>query len=225
MKGMVMGMVGVGACGTAVVMGGGGAGPNDYVATLSKPPSAVYAAFSNLAPEGETTVPSVDGWGGRFVQRIVKVPNEQVKMEVEVDGEMLISAEVQLAPEGQGTRVAAELDFNAALLNKLMKEHGAEGIPTFAFQEFLLDQVFAQAMGEMTQRIESGEPLLSLAATRARWGSENSRTAASSPGRASGTWEQRQAVRPQMSARPTLDPSESARDHTSPGSGRQDAGW
>ncbi len=202
MKGVVLGVVGVGGIGTFAVVGGGG--PNDYIGVTSRSPAAVYAAFSELGHEGQVSIPVQEGgWGSRVTQRIVKVPNEQVKLELAIDDEVLVSAEVQLEPEGEGTKVAAELELNQRLMTRLMKEAGAPPMPTFAFQDFLIDQVFAQAMSEMMTRIEEGKPLLSLAETHARWGSDDR----DGPRRASGTWQQHQAARPEMSARPMMNPN------------------
>jgi len=207
----MLGVVGVGGVGAATYMGSGG--PDDFIGHVNKSPQAVYAAFSALGPEGEISVPGRGGWGSRAKQRIVKVANQQVKIELEIDGEILATAEVQVSPEGDGTRLAAEIDFNKSAMNDLLQEAGGEPIPTFAFEDYLLDQVFAQAMQEMVSRIEEGKPLLSLAATRSRWGSGNGTrgsgpSAGSSP---SGTWQQRQAVRPQLDASPTIDPNAAAR--------------
>lgn len=216
MREIVLGICGVGAVGTAAVYGVGGDGPNDYVATVAKPPSAVYAAFSSLGNAGETVIPGRDGH--RLVQRVVKVPNEQVKLELLLDDKPLLSAEVQLGAEGTGTRVAAELDIDGEALTALMAEDGAPPMPSFALQEFLLDQVFARAMGEMVERIEEGKPLLSLAATRARWGRDGE---PGSPSRSGSTHSQRAAVAPSLDTRPAIDPNAAARAHmagTGPGS-------
>jgi hypothetical protein len=209
-KAIMLGVAGVGGVGAAAYMGTGG-GPDDFIGHVNKSPQAVYAAFSALGPAGEISLPGARGWGSGVKQRIVKVANEQIKIEVEINGETLVSAEVQLSPEGDGTRIAAELDFNSAAMNELVKEAGGPPVPTFAFEEYLLDQAFAHAMREAVERIEEGKPLLSLAATRARWGSDSSSRGSTSGTRSSGTWEQRQAVRPQMDARPTLNPNAAAR--------------
>jgi len=205
MKGVVLGVVGVGGIGTFAVVGAGG-GPNDYIGVTSRSPEAVYAAFSELGSEGEISIPVQEGgWGSRITQRIVKVPNEQVKLELAIDQEVLISAEVQLAPEGEGTKVAAELDINQRLVSQLMKEAGAPPMPTFAFQDFLIDEVFAQAMSEMMTRIEEGKPLLSLAETHARWGSDDRNDRAR---QASETWERDEAARPEKTPRPMMNPND-----------------
>lgn len=225
MKGMMLGVVGIGGVGAAAYMGGG-SGPNDYVGLVNKPPAAVYSAFAALGTEGTVSLPSKDGWGARIVQRITKVPNEQVKLELLVDDEPLITAEVQVAPaENNATRLAAELDFNQAMLTRIMEEQGAPPMPGFAFQEFLIDQVFAQAMGEMVEQIESGEPLASLSSTHARWGSSERRQPRASAGSAASSWQQRSAVRPQMDARPAVDPNAAARAHLTKDRRGRDAGW
>ena len=122
MKGVMLGVVGIGGIGGAALMGAGGGGPDDFIRTVNRPPQAVYAAFSALGREGDVAIPTGNGWGARVVQRVVKVPNEQVKLEVLVDGEALVTAEVRFAPDGTGTRVAAELDFNDRLLKRIVEE-------------------------------------------------------------------------------------------------------
>lgn len=216
MKGLVLSVIGAGGIGVAAYSNSGASMPDDYVGHVNKAPHAVYAAFSALGTEGETMFPGKDGWGGRVTQRIVKVPDEQVKIELLVDDEALITAEVQMAPEEGGTRLAAELDLNTRLLNRIVADHGGAPVPTFALQDYLMDQVFAQAMGEMVERIEEGRPLLSLAATQARWG--NGGGGGSRPGRpaasaSAGSWQQPEAARPQMDARPAIDPNAAARRH------------
>jgi hypothetical protein len=213
-KGAIFGAVGV--CGVGAVVVGGGGGPDDFIAVVSKPPSAVYAAFAQLANAGNETVsiPKEAGGYGTFTRRFVKVQNEQVKVEFLIDGQPLVTAEVQMAPEGTGTRLAAELDFDDDLLRRIVKETGAEmPVPPIAFQDFLVDQAFAQIMRESVERIEAGKPLLSLDDTHARWGSSgSSRGGTFSEVSSHSRWQQHQAVQPQLSTRPALDPSAAAQD-------------
>jgi hypothetical protein len=107
MKGAIFGAVGVCGVGAAVV-GGGGGGPDDFVAVVSKPPSAVYAAFADIGPPGDKTeiVPKKGGYAAKLTRRVIKVPNEQVKFEFLIDDEALLTAEVQMSAEGSGTRLA-----------------------------------------------------------------------------------------------------------------------
>ena len=212
MKGAIIGAVGVCGVGAAVV-GGSGGGPDDFTAVLSKPPSVVYASFSHFGEVGEKShlVPNkMANKTTKLTQRIVKVPNEQVKLEFLIDDEALLTAEVQMEAEGQGTRLAAELDFNDGLVRRIMKEQGADfPIPPFAFQDFLIDQVFAAAMKEMVDSIEAGKPLLSLADTHARWGRGRGGLTGtfSHTSRPYGAdWAPPATTRPQMNAQPTLIP-------------------
>jgi hypothetical protein len=143
----------------------------------------------------------------------VKVPNEQVKFELLLDSEALVTADVQMAPEGRGTRLAAEFDFDDAVLRRIVKEHGADlPVPPIAFQDFLIDQGFAQAMKGAVDRIEAGQPLLSLSDTQALWSGDSSRPGTFSERSSHSAWGQRQAVRPQMNARPALDPNAARSD-------------
>jgi hypothetical protein len=76
----------------------------------------------------------------------------------------------------------------------------------------MIDQVFAQAMRESVERIEAGKPLLSLDDSHARWGSGSSRGGTFSEVSRHSGWQQYQAVQPQLSTRPALDPSAAAQD-------------
>lgn len=207
MKSIMFGVAGVGGIGAVALSTGGGA--DDFTAVVSKPPAVVYAAFSELGPAGEIHFPTIDGWGARLKQRVVKVQDEQVKLEILVDEEALITAEVQLAPDGEGTRLAAELDLNQSLLTRIMREQGVPTIPTMAFEDMLVDHAFGTAMREAVDRIERGTPLMSIWETHQRWGSANGSGTFSyrSP---NGTWRE-PAVRPQVVPRPALDPDAAAR--------------
>ena len=227
MKGLILGVMGVGAAGTVYVSTSGTATPNDFIGVVHKSPAQVYAAFSSMAPEGVQSVPSPDGWGSRFVQRIVKVPNEQVKMELLIDDRRILLAEIQLQPaEGNATQVAAEFDFDLALLSQIAREHGAgdDALPILSVPEGLIDHTFAMVMREMVADIEAGRPLKSLADTGSRWGSGGRERPASDAMRARAEWQQRASVQPQSDARPAVDPNEAARTHVSAQS-QQSGGW
>jgi hypothetical protein len=210
-KAIVMGVMGVGGVGAATYMGVGGGGPNDFIGHVNKSPQAVYAAFSAIGQEGEISVPGQRGWGSRVKQRITKVANEEVKIEVEIDGRTLISAEIEVSPDGNGTRLAAELDFDKAAMNKLLAEAGGAEVPEFAMEEYMLDAMFAAAMRDAVERIEEGKPLLSLSETRSRWGS-SPRSARPSTS-VSGDRPRGERARPQMDTRPAIDPNAAARQH------------
>jgi hypothetical protein len=205
----------MGVCGVGAVVVGGGGGPDDFIAVVSKPPSVVYAAFAQLGDAGDKTdaIPKKAGGVAKLTRRVVKVQNEQVKFEFLIDGEALLTAEVQITPEGGGTRLAAELDFDDALLRRIVKEQGGEfPIPPIAFQDFLIDQAFAQVMKESVERIEAGEPLLSLSDTQARWSSGSDRPGTFSEVSGHSRWQQHQAARPQLDTRPALDPDAARKD-------------
>jgi hypothetical protein len=205
-----MGLAGVGA-----VVVGGDRGPDDFIAVVSKPPSVVYAAFAELGEAGDLSdqIPKQGGGSTNLTWRLVKVPNEQVKFEFLIDSEALVTADVQMAPEGQGTRLAAEFDFDDAVLRRVVKEHGADlPVTPIAFQDFLIDQGFAQAMKGAVDRIEAGQPLLSLSETQALWSDDYSRPGTFSHRSSHSGWGQRQSVRPQMNARPALDPNAARND-------------
>lgn len=209
-KAVILGVAGIGGMGAAAFVGGGG-GPDDFIGHVNKPPQAVYAAFSALGPEGEVSAPARGGWGSGFKQRIVKVAGEQVKLEFEVDGAVLISADIQFSPEGDGTRIAAEVDFDEEAMREMLRKAGGTELPAFAYEEYLLDQAFAHVMKEAVSRIEEGKPLHSLHETRARWGRDGSTRGSRVTPQGAGGGERREAVRPQLDARPAIDPNAAAR--------------
>lgn len=212
MKGAIFGVMGVAGIGAAVA-GGGGGGPNDFIGVVSKPPSVVYAAFDAMGPVGEQSelVPNPSGKIAKLTKRVVKIPNEQVKFEILFNDEALLTADMQMSAEGSGTRLAGELDINDTLLRRIVEESGAEfPVPPFAFQDFLIDQVFAAAMTGMVEQIEAGKPLDSLAETHARWGRDDgsgrSGTFSHTSKPYGSGWSPRQSARPQMDAGPSLNP-------------------
>ena len=220
--------MGVGAAGTAAYVGTSGNGmPDDFVGIVHKSPDKVYAAFAALGPEGVVTMPTSSGWGSRIVQRIVKVPNEQVKIEISIDDQPLLTAEVQMRPaEGDATQLAAEFDVDLALLMRLAGDDaaGAAALPIMALPDGMIDQAFAMTMEEMVRQIEEGKPLTSLAETGTRWGSAPSQRPGRAAVRADANWSAPDRVRPQADARPAVDPNEAARTHVSAQS-QQSGGW
>jgi hypothetical protein len=208
-KEIILGVAAIGGVGTAAYVGLGGGGPDDFVRVTARSPQAVYNAMAGLGQSGEHVIPSPDG-KHRMKMKVVKVPNQQIKIEFTINDEALISGEVLLTPEGSGTRIAAELDVDVGAIAELAEGAGAGPmpIPAFAMQDYLVDQVFAHAMDEMVDRIEQGKPLLSLAETRARWGRDDSLSRGNG---VSGSGARGETVRPQLSTRPSLDPNAAAR--------------
>jgi hypothetical protein len=72
---------------------------------------------------------------GTLTRRFVKVQNEQVKFESLVNGEALVTAEVQMAPEGSGTRLAAEVRLRRRFAAADRRGIGREfPVPPIVFQ-------------------------------------------------------------------------------------------
>lgn len=211
MKEIILGVAAIGGVGTAAYVGLGGKAVDDFVRVTAKSPQAVYNAMAGLGQSGEHVIPSPDG-KHVMKMRMVKVPNERIVIEFTIDGDALISGEVLLTPEGTGTRIAAELDVDIQGITALAEEAGAGPVaipmPAFAMQDYLVDQVFARMMDEMVDRIEQGKPLLSLAATRERWGRDQTSGRGNS---VHGSGARGETARPQLSTRPSLDPNAAAR--------------
>lgn len=222
MKGAVFGTMAMCGVGGAAYYGVG-AGPNDYVGTINKSPDAVYAAFASaMGPEGITALPSHDGWPARLQQRVSKTPGEEVRIDFIVENSTLLSMEVDFAAEGpEATRVAAEVDIDAAALASIADVGPGDAMAFMAMNEGMIDMAFAQAMAEMVQDVEKGTPLESFALLSRSWGNGDSRIRS----RSNGPGDYRpDPIRPDATARPMVDPNAAARRHRDGYSGSND-GW
>ena len=211
MRGAVFGTMAMCGVGGAAYVGVG-SGPDDYVGTINKSPDAVYAAFASaMGPEGITALPSHDGWPARLQQRVSKTPDEEVRIDFIVENATLLSMEVDFAAEGQAaTRIAAEVDIDAAALASIADVGPGDAMAFMAMNEGLIDMAFAQTMAEMVQDVEKGTPLESFAMLSRSWGNGNARvqSRANRPGDYRG-----ERSRPDATVRPMVDPNRAARDH------------
>lgn len=223
MKGAVFGTMAMCGVGGAAYVGVG-SGPNDYVGTVNKAPDAVYAAFASaMGPEGITALPSHDGWPARLQQRVTKTPGEEVRIEFIVDNAPLATMEIDFAAEGPAaTRVAAEIDIDAAALASLADAGPGDSMAFMAMGDGIIDMAFAETMAELVQDVEKGQPLTSFALLTRSWGHGNSRIQSRSnrPGDHRG-----ERIRPDATARPMVDPNAAARRHREGGSSGSNDGW
>ena len=223
MKGAVLGTMAVCGVGGATYYGVG-TGPNDYVGTINKAPDSVYATFAAaMGPEGITALPSHDGWPARLQQRVSKTPGEEVRIEFVIDNQALATMEIDFAAEGPAaTRIAAEIDLNAAALAALADAGPGDAMAFMAMGEGIIDMAFAQTMAEMVADVEKGQPLTSFAMLSRSWGTSNTRLQS----RMNGAGDYRaQTIRPDASARPMVDPNVAAARHRHGVSGTSSDGW
>ena len=223
MKGAVLGTMAVCGVGGATYYGVG-TGPNDYVGTINQAPDSVYATFASaMGPEGITALPSHDGWPARLQQRVTKTPGQEVRIELIMDNQEFASMEIEFAAEGPAaTRIAAEIDLNAAALASLADAGPGDTMAFMAMGEGLIDMAFAETMAEMVQDVEKGQPLTSFAMITRSWGDSNARLQS----RRNRPDDYRpQTIRPDASARPMVDPNAAARSHRNGGSGTSSDGW
>lgn len=219
MKAIVLGLAGVALTGTVAVVGTGSSGPDDFVGTVNRPTAQVYAAFASMSREGYTAMPERGGWGARYMQRVTKVANERLLWEVMADQQTIASVDIRFAPEGEGTRVAAEFDIHQAPASASMDAGAEDGGPAMLLSlgETAIDMMLAQAMAGMMVDVEAGRPLPTLASSLAGWRPRDAASPNSTPNQA--IMEQRQATR--QAVRPMVDPNEVARAHRA---GRQPNG-
>jgi hypothetical protein len=215
MRAVLIGVVGMSLSGVAAVVGTGGGAPNDYRAVVGRSPEAVYAAFAPLGAEGEQPV-AVPGIPLQVTQRITKVPNQQVRLEILVEGDPLLTAEVHLASAGGGgsTQVSAEVDVNRAPIERVIVASGGE-VPDGVLDHGRVDALFAEAMKDMMDDVEAGRPLTSvggLLALRAQ-----ARSAAPAGRSATAQWRQEEEPRATLGAPPAAGPT--------PAPGAAESGW
>ncbi len=223
MRGAVFGTMAICGMGGAAYYGVG-TGPNDYVGTVNRSPDSVYAAFASaMGPEGITALPSQDGWPARLQQRVSKTPGEEVRIEFVVDNAPLATMEIDFAAEGpEATRVAAEIDIDAAALASFADAGPGDAMAFMAMGDGLIDMAFAQTMAEMVADVEKGQPLTSFAVLSRSWGNGNARVRS----RANRAGDYRgERIRPDATARPMVDPNAAARNHREGVPSRDRDGW
>jgi hypothetical protein len=228
MKGLILGVAGLGAVGGVAFVGGGKPPVDDYVGIVNRPPAEVYAALAAIGPEGVQTMPTVPG-APRVAQKISREANKSVRVEVTLDDATLGSIEFQLQPaDGGKTQLAAEVDLDTAVLSDAMRRAGGPGLPLpgGGMSESLLDRGFAIVMEQAVKQVNDGTlPLSGLAQAGRGWsggpgGRGSSATMAAAP-----TWNSGSAARPQASARPAVDPNRAVRDHIARQNEVQGSGW
>jgi hypothetical protein len=141
-----------------------------------------------------------------------------------VEGDTLMTAEVHLAPAGDGrsTQVSAEVDVNRAPIDRIMVASGEE-VPDGVLDHGRVDALFAQAMTGMMEDVEAGRPLTSiggLLALRAQARSARPAAASTVPT----AWRD-DTVGAQAAAPPAVRPTPAPGDPAAQGWGPARDGW
>lgn len=209
MKGFVFSMAGLGVGGAALFAG---ADSPDFDRVVSRPPTAVYAAFSALGDEGESEAPAGD-FPERMTQRVAKVPNESIRYEVVLDGNTIFEIDVNFEPVegGAATRVTAEMDLDKLALGGLIETEA--GVALALVPDSFFDSRFAEMMGEMTSDVEAGRSLAfaGLGESGVQWRHDGGTSV--SARRAQAESAQRRAAAPMVRPEPMVDPNRAARDY------------
>lgn len=218
-------------CSCAAVGAGGwamiGAGP-DFDRTINRPPSAVYAAFSAIAPEETHSVARTSDTP-ELLARVEKEENREIQFEVLADGNQVVSVTLNFAPAqgGAATRVTAELDIDQSKLRSLEAFGSAkEAILPADVPEPLIDMAFNRVMQDMVDDVEAGRPLELGASSADAWESTGGTSRSESRSRAAEA--QRAASRPMTRPAPMVDPNQAARDYMDGGNDRsplESGGW
>lgn len=209
MRGLLFGMAAMGTGGAA--FWAGSAGP-DFDRVIDRSPLAVYAAFSELAQEGEITEPATEETPS-LTRRVVKVHGTSITVEFLINDRPAVEAELNFepGPEGRGTRLTAEFDVDPQEFGSAFETEA--GVALALVPDSFIDNQFAQFMDEMVDDIEAGRPLAPLGLDD--FGVRRERTAGSSveSRRFEAMRSQREAVAPTARATPMVDPNEAARAH------------
>ena len=206
MKGFLIAVAGLGVGGAAYY----GYDTPDFDRTINRSPAAVYAAFSELAPEGSVTHDATDGMPRRMTVRTHKEADQSITYEVLLDDDPVLTAELAFAPAGDGgnaTHMTAEFDIDAFKIGSLYQTQA--GVALSLVPDRYFDDRFAEVMNDFADDIEAGRPLRPLdaetAGVRARRDSTDVDVR-----RAQARSAQRAAVRPMNDARPMVDPNAAA---------------
>lgn len=241
MKGLIMGVAGLGAVGATAYVTTGKTAVDDYVGIINRSPQEVYAALSAIGPDGVIGMPVADAPGApRVAQKISKQAGKSVRVEVMLDDKSFASVEFEIEPaEGGKTRIAGEVDLDTSAINDAIRARGGPGLPMGAgLAEGMLDRAFAAAMERAVQQINDGGSLSVLALgqagfARPTWGGDGSPSFGGGPGRMAATpsWTAPASARPRVSARPAgsteaaVDPNRAVREHLREQQQVQRPGW
>lgn len=193
----------------------------DFDKVVPRPPAEVYAAFSDTATDGTTTIPG-EGDMPSITVRVDKETGESISYRVLLGETEAVSVDLEFEPAGNGdsTRVTAELDIDQDEIRSLIRRAGGDTAHIPRIPNMLFDMAFRQQMEDLTDRVARGEPLGGIQETGfAAWQGISSGRADLDPGRSVAAEriarEARQdaAVRPMTTARPMMDPNASAQSY------------
>ena len=209
MKNILFGVASIGVGGAAWM----GWDSPDFDRTISRPPAAVYAAFSALAAEGSRSESAGDGSGRTATIRVEKTRGESIHYEILLDDRPVVTADLAFAAaeEGRATRMTAELDIDAYELGSAFETQA--GVALSLIPDSFIDRQFASFLDDMVKDVEAGRPLPALGLARSgiqRSGSDSTNVTTR---RLHAEAQRRAASRPVTDAAPMLDPTQAARDH------------
>lgn len=209
MKNLLFGVAGLGVGGAALM----GMDSPDFDRTINRPPAAVYAAFSALAPEGGRVEPASPAFDRTTTVRVAKTRGESIRYEILLDDRPVVTADLDFAPaeDGRATRMTAELEIDAYELGSAFETQA--GVALSMIPDSYIDRQFASFLDDMVKDIEAGRPLPALGLARSGF----KRSGSDSPDVATRRYQaesnRRAASRPAMDAAPMVDPDRSARQY------------
>ncbi len=185
----------------------------DFDRTINRPPAAVYAAFSRLAPEGSEVSPGTPGFDRTTTVRVEKTRGEAIRYEILLDDRPVVTADLAFAPaeEGRATRMTAELEIDAYEIGSAFETRA--GVALSMIPDSYIDRQFASFLDDMVKDIEAGRPLPALGLERSGFKRSRSDSVDVQTRRYEAEANRRAASRPMTDAAPMVDPDRSARQY------------
>ena len=204
MKAMLFGMAALGIGGAFMT---GSMGGHDAERTVAQPIEVVYGAVSDMAPEGVQA-----GNGGdpdAYSVKVEKDPGNSITYRILDDEKMVAEVKFGFESAGEGsTRITADLEIDKPAFAQI-DDDSAPRIA--AMPDGLLNMGLRRAVREMGEMIENGMPLPTLMEREASLRNEAEMSVGARSYRARA--QQRAAAAPMSSAKPMVDPNDSARDY------------
>lgn len=201
----------VGGAGAACLGGAalsGAMSGHDVERVVAKPPQAVYAAVSAIAREGKVRSEDPNA-ENQIVLKVDKELGRSIRYEVARDNEVLGELAFGFEPEGEAhTRMTVDLELDRGEVAKL----GEGGANIALLPDTMVNFALSQVIEEMADDIEAGRSLPAIDNYQSRMRRQLDSDSPSER-RSAAKRHQAAAVAPMASAKPMVDPKQSAREY------------
>jgi hypothetical protein len=201
--------------GAALIWSGHG---HNYDGIVHKPPSEVYAAFSDQAGDVTASPPKVLP-EGPVIREVTRVDGRSIKLVFRQQDQPLLAMDFNFEPAdgGAATHLTADFDVDLPRIRRQMAQMGGDQLPYVP--KTLVNLAFSKFMEEAVREIEDGRQLSSISpdgvgvpmdpsSTRreTEWQAQMAQRQASEP---------TGSAKPMTDAKPMINPNESSRGYSS----------